>query len=45
MPKQIWKGWYNVTQKVKTLPTHKDKSTALVFSISIEHLSKLEKKT
>ena len=39
------KSWYNVIQKVKTLPVSKDKNAAAVFSISIEHLSKLERET
>ena len=43
--KLLEKGWYNVIQKVKTLPTQKDKNAALVFSISIEHLRKAGKDT
>ena len=39
------KGCYNVIQKVKTLPVNKDQNSAAAFSISIEHLSKLEKET
>ena len=33
------KGWYNVIQKVETLPvSNKDKNVAAVFPIIIEHL-------
>ena len=39
------KGWYNVIQKVKTLPVIKDQNAAAAFSISIEHLSKLKSET
>ena len=37
------KGWYNVIQKIKTLPVNKKKNATAVFSISTEHLTKLEK--
>ena len=37
--------WYNIIQKVKKLPVNKDNNASAVFSISIEHLTKLEKET
>lgn len=39
------KAWYNSIEKIKTLPVNMDKNTAVIFSISIERLSKLEKET
>ena len=35
----------HVIQKVFTLPVNKDENAAAVFSISIEHVSKLKKET
>ena len=37
------KAWYNVIQKAETLSVNDDNNVAAVFSISIEHLNKLEK--
>ena len=37
---KLEKGWYNVIQKVKTLPVNKDKNVSGVLSISFEQLSK-----
>ena len=39
------KGWYNVIQKVETLPVNnKDKNVAAVFPISIKHLQQARKR-
>ena len=32
MPMQIWKGWYNVIQNIKTLPANKDMNATVDLS-------------